>query len=452
MITEKERFWQQLPLPVLAAPVYALAAGRDRLWAGGVGGVASYAVGEIQNMQGVWQPGVAGLPLSAVTALLALDEVLLAGGSEGIACSYNGGKSWQLAELEDGLASITALAASPDFVGDRIAVAATLANGILRTNDGGRSWVNASFGLESLEVSALIWTDRATVLAATSAGIYRSRDAGRAWRQLYTVEDSEGVEVEALAILPDGTLLAALTHGELLISRDNGKRWIASKPAPEEAQALSLSVTSTGALLYGTLEHGLLRSDDAGASWRTVHDQAAHVCAQYAARIYAGSETGVSVSDDDGRTWYELPWPPLHDLRVVLADAQHLLLTGIYTGIVEATPARTWQHLVEIAPALTACSFISADALLFSSPAGLERFSLTDGTRQMLLADELGRVAHIAQRRVDDDLHLWVASADGARLLYSPDGGANWQPLAAPFGILPLVALEAVADRLIAAT
>src|SRR5258707_1718309 len=350
VVTEKEQRWQRLWLPVVPPPVFALAADRERLWAGGVGGVASYALAEIQSRQGEWQLGVTDLPLAAVTVLLALDEVLLAGGSEGIACSYNGGQSWQQAGLEDGLASITALAASPDFARDRRCVAATLTNGILRTDDGGYTWINASFGLESLEVNALIWTDQATLLAATSAGIYRSRDSGRAWRQIYRGEDSERIEVEALATLPGGVLLAALVSGELVISRDNGKNWSTSQPAPG-AQALSLCATSTGVLLYGTLEHGLLRSDDAGASWQTVHNQAAHVCVQSspkllargnrgasAAPIYAGSETGVSVSLDDGRAWGELPSPPLHDLRTILTRCTHLLLTGTYTGIIAATP------------------------------------------------------------------------------------------------------------------
>jgi photosystem II stability/assembly factor-like uncharacterized protein len=464
VVIEKEQRWQRLSLPVVPSPVFALAADRERLWAGGVGGVASYALAEIQGGQGEWQPGVTDLPLAAVTVLLALDEVLLAGGSEGIACSYNGGQSWQQAGLEDGLASITALAASPDFARDRRAVAATLTNGILRTDDGGYTWINASFGLESLEVNALIWTDQATLLAATSAGIYRSRDSGRAWRQIYAGEDSASVEVEALAALSGGVLLAALVSGELVISRDNGKSWTTSQPAPG-AQALSLCATSTGVLLYGTLEHGLLRSDDAGASWQKVHNQAAHVCVQSspkllarrnigtsAAPIYAGSETGVSVSLDDGRTWYELPCPPLHDLRTILTRRAHLLLAGTYTGIIVATPTGGWQSLAEVAPVLTACSFIADDALLLSGPAGLERLSFADGTRQMLLAGEAGQIAHIAQRRVDQSLHLWVASADGARLLYSADEGASWQPLSAPFGVLPLVAFQAVADRLIAAT
>ncbi len=448
---EKERLWRQFPPPDLASPVYALAAGRDRLWAGGVGGVASYAIAEIPDPQCTWQPGMANLPLSSVTALLALDEVLLAGGSEGIAYSYNGGQSWQQAKLEHGLAAIMALAASPDFASDQTVLAATLEDGLLRTSDGGHTWVDASFGLESLEVSALAWTVDGTLLAATSDGIYRSRDAGRAWRRIYADESDERRAVEALAVLPDGTLLAAQESGGLVLSRDNGKHWLVSNPG-SASPALSLFVTSTGALLFGTLDR-LLRSDDAGVSWQVVGEQSADVCVQHAAQIYAGHAEGVSVSNDDGRTWRELPCPPLCDLRILLAHADHLLLASTSVGIVSATSTTGWLSLENVAPmALTTCKPISNDVLLFSTSSGLVRLALADGAQQSLLAGEAGHVAHIALRKVGEHCHIWMVKADGTGLQHSPDGGATWRELPAPFGILPLVALEAIADRLLAAT
>ena len=119
--------------------------------------------------QETWEPGVATLSLAPVTALLALDGLLLAEGSGGIAYSYNNGRTWQQAELEDGVVSVADFAASPKFASDRTIVAATLTNGIVRTNDGGCTWTNASFGLGSLEVTALFWVSGMTVLAAMCA-------------------------------------------------------------------------------------------------------------------------------------------------------------------------------------------------------------------------------------------------------------------------------------------
>lgn len=441
MKTASEKIWQQLPAPVLPAPVFALAAERDGIWAGGIGGLARYAP---SGEQGAWEPGAATLPLSSVTALLALDGLLLAGGSEGIACSTNGGKTWQAAKLEDGSVSVVALVASPNFARDQTALAATLEHGIVRTNDGGQSWTNASFGLESLDMNALLWVKDTTLLAAAGSGIYRSRDAGRGWRCMYMGEEAE---IEALAALPDGTLLAALTDGELLCSRDDGQHWSSAHALVQHGEVLSLWTTPTGTLLCGTLERGLLRSSDGGATWQTVYKCVAHVYAQSEEHIYAGTELGVSVSSDDGLTWRELPCPPLHDLRRLLARDEHLLLVGTYSGIMHSTPAG-WKSLDNVPEPVTAFALAPNNVLLLSGPAGLSSLSLSDGTAQALLAGQTGQVAHITRRQA----HIWAAGADGRHLLHSANSGASWQQLPAPFGVLPLVALRAMADRLLAAT
>jgi len=443
---EKEQQWQQLPPLALPSPVFALAAWRDQLWAGGVGGVARRALAEGQE---TWKPGIATLSLAPVTALLALEGLLLAGGSGGIAFSYNRGQTWQQAELEDGVVSVTAFAASPNFSSDRTIVAATLTNGIVRTNDGGRTWTNASFGLGSLEVTALLWATGATVLAATSDGMYRSGDAGRGWRCVHADEE---LEVEGFVSLPDHTILAVQANGGLHSSHDDGKRWSASDPGLRDVQVSACSVTSTGTLLLGTLEHGLLRSEDAGASWQSVYKQAVHACLCTQGNIHAGTSTSVSYSPDDGLSWHALPCPPVHDVRNLLARAGHLLLTGTYSGVLHLTSASSWAEMAHVPQPLTACAFASDHELLLSGPDGLLRLSLEDGTRQMLLAGPEGQVAWIAMRSEGAAPSIWIASADGTRLLRSRDGGANWQQLDAPFGILPLVALQAVSNRLIAAT
>ena len=184
METITKNTWQPLPTIVLPSPVFTLAAGPNGIWAGGTGGIAWYPgpIHENAAQSGnehplvdapLWQPRNSTLPISLVTALTYKEGLLLAGGVEGIAYSQDEGRHWQQAALEDGVASITAFALSPHFSVDQTAIAATMEMGILRTDDRGRSWKNASFGLESFEVTALAWASGATLLAATSDGIYR---------------------------------------------------------------------------------------------------------------------------------------------------------------------------------------------------------------------------------------------------------------------------------------
>ena len=180
METMTKNGWHPLPPIVVSSPVFTLAAGQNGIWAGGTGGIAWYPGAPHGNTSTIdgWQPRISTLSLSLVTALAYREGLLLAGGLEGIAYSLDGGMHWQSVALEDGAASITAFALSPQFAKDHTAVAATMENGVLRTDDGGRSWANASFGLESFEVTALAWFSASVLLAATSDGIYRSSNAG----------------------------------------------------------------------------------------------------------------------------------------------------------------------------------------------------------------------------------------------------------------------------------
>ncbi|HET8847124.1 MAG TPA: hypothetical protein VFN35_37030 [Ktedonobacteraceae bacterium] len=438
---KQERTWRKLPLLTPPSPVFALATQGDVLWVGGVGGLASRSLS--QGEQAVWRQESGTLPLSSISVLLTLDSLLLAGGSEGIAYSYAGRADWQRAMLEDGVASITAFAASPQFASDSTIVAATLANGILRTNDGGSTWRNASFGLESMEVTTLVWEEGTSVLAVTSDGIYRSRDAGRAWRRIYAEEE---LEIEALLILPDKTWLAASATRGLLRSHDSGKSWN-SVPGLENIQAFSLCRTPAGTLLLSTIERGFLRSSDGGETWHVLdnllivntynHD--------HLQVILAGTTRGLITSSNDGISWEELPPPPINDLHTLLTNENHLLISSRYSGIIRKK-ADNWEAIENIPQPLTTSALLPDVSLLLSDPDGLHR--LQNETLQTLIEGETGHAAHITWHQEQ----LWATSIDNKRLLHSNNAGTSWQSLPLPFGTAPVVALQAIPDRLIAAT
>jgi photosystem II stability/assembly factor-like uncharacterized protein len=412
-----------------------------------VGGVAWFPPENTTTAQ--WQPRSANLPLSSVTALTKVETLLLAGGAEGIALSRDGGFHWQQARLEDGVASVTAFAISPRFSEDQTAVAATLANGVLRSDDGGYTWTNATFGLESTEVTALVWSSGSTLLAAASDGLYRSSNAGRAWRRVYKAEE---MGVDAIAMLPGGALLATLDGGGLLRSDDGGAHWSVDEAMLRDMHVVSLLVSANKTVLAGTTEQGLLRSTDQGATWQVVHTGNALSLAATQTMLYAGTEDGVCISEDDGCTWRELPCPPVHDLRHLFIHDQQPYVMGPYTGIVHAALDATWSSIANLPQPLTATAVAPDGALLLAGPDGLVRTSDAGQTQQTVIAGETGRVAHITFRPQGSTWHGWVGSADGRHVLRSRDAGATWQPLPAPFGILPLVALQAVPDCLFAAT
>jgi photosystem II stability/assembly factor-like uncharacterized protein len=450
MSTEQEdQAWRPLEAPLVPSPVLALAVGHGRLWAAGVGGVAS---APLEGAGEAWEVAGALQALAPITALLFCGERLLVAGNGGLLSRDPREEDglWRRAELEDGQVAVTALAAAPAGAGEPPLLAATLTSGVMRSVDGGRTWRNASFGLQSLEATALLWLDGETALAATVEGIYRSRDGGRGWRRV--LASDEGA-VEALARLPTGEVLAALEGGRLVTSPD-GVAWSPLPALPAASQPLSLTATARGTLLLGTLAGGLLRSLDGGRSWRAVCERPVHVCLAGAGagaqRLYAGSDAGVLVSDDDGASWRRLAMPPVHDLCSLLLLGERPLLRGTCCGLWEARPAGGWAPVVDLAEPLLAAQVLDERRLLLAGERRLLALAPETGEREWLL--EEGGLSLITTAERAGARHIWVASADGRRLWHSADAGVCWRALTPPFGVLPLAALQATPELLIAVT
>ncbi len=157
------------------------------------------------------------------------------------------------------------------------------------------------------------------VWAGTSAGLWRSPDGGATWSEANTGLNTR--HLRALALRADGLLLAGTEPAEVFFSHDGGETWT---PAPDvarlrDAHGWSLPYSpaagcvrdfSLGKSLYAAAEvGGVLRSDDAGASWRLlegdchadVHTLDRHP--DHPERIYAATGGGRYRSFDGGQHW-----------------------------------------------------------------------------------------------------------------------------------------------------
>lgn len=443
--------WRAWPPIVVATPVLALVAGPDGLWAGGVGGVAWQPREREERAdrddRDAWQAREAGLPLSAVAALAVADGWLLAGGAEGIARSRDGGRTWQRAVVPGDIDPVAAIAISPRFSEDGVALAATLGGGILRSDDAGQNWQPVTFGLHEWEVTGLAWGADEAVLAATTDGIYRSPNAGRAWRP---ADGTEGASVAAVAFLPDGSALAALETGGLLRSPDGGGSWEAD-PGTEGIQGTVLLATSNGVLL-GTAGDGVLRSADGAAPWEPPRgDTAGEILALAAgpSDLYAGTPDGLIMSADAGLSWRTVPPPPVHDLRQLRFAGGRLLVAGPHTGILRQRDGEGWEPLDQAPRPLSLLAATPSGPLFAAGPTGLAR-SLDQGASwEPVLPGEVGHVAHLSLRA---DGAGWAGAGDGTHLLRTRDGGAHWEPLPSPARNLPIAGVLATAGGLFVAT
>lgn len=431
--------WFALPPIEQPAPVLALAARFDSLWAGGFGGVVQ------RRSDAVWFPRRAGMHPAPATALAIAGDRVFAAGPSGIFRTRGDGQEWEACDTGGESALVTAFVASPEFARDHTILAATLGGGVLRSDSDGERWRPATFGLQTLDVTALAWVEGETVLAGTADGIYRSPNAGRAWRGCDNTEDQP---IAALAAFSDGAALAATESGALLATAGPNEPWapLAHAALPADLAPTAMLATGAGVVWLATLSHGLLRSVDRGLSWTHALPDAVLALTAVDEAVFVGTESGILVTQDDGATWKMRPSPPLHDLTRLLLTEDGPIVFGLHSPPMRHHDG-AWRRLP--VPLPSAAMTLAPDGTLVA--AGPEGITWSDdgGQNWQDATVPAATVAHVTFR---SDGQGWAGSADGATLLRSIDAGRSWQPLAAPFGRRPLIALQATARDVLAVT
>ncbi|HEY7142335.1 MAG TPA: glycosyl hydrolase [Methylomirabilota bacterium] len=221
-------------------------------------------------------------------------------------------------------------------------------------------------------------------LYATGNLVFRTRDEGSSWeaispdltRQDATkleasggplTKDTSGAEhygtVYAFAESPRerGVLWAGSDDGLVHVSRDDGKTWQNVTPPDLPEWSLIATIEPSGhapgavyvaATRYKIDDYGayLYKSEDYGRTWRALAKafpagEISRVIREDPVRpglLYAGTETGIVVSWDDGGTWHRLSWnlpvAPVYDLAIKGSD------------LVAATHGRSFWILDDLTP------------------------------------------------------------------------------------------------------
>jgi photosystem II stability/assembly factor-like uncharacterized protein len=466
--------WQQLPDIELATPVLALELDGARLWLGGVGGLAC-----VDACTGRTADAPGNAPtLTSVAAICRAGSWLVAGGAEGIVRHRTG--ETEPADVQGSGAPVAALVAVAPVGGAEqeddtpVLLAGTLGDGVLRSLDRGRSWAPATFGLDDHEVSALCIGPGGTVLAGTADGIFTATASVKAWRRS---AGTQGVAVAAIAYVdvpgtPGGLLAAVSEAGQAYVSRDAGRTW--SSGGRVDGQVTAMAATADGTLVVGTTDSGIWRSTDAGATWaaaehggsaQTVfcvaahqnaatHENATHENTAHENTVYAGTSGGLVRSSDAGATWRPVPTAPTHDLDRLAVVNGRPVVGGGRSGVVRADAAAGgatgWSSLADTPFPLTALAVAPDDALVASGPAGLYRHPGGDPTWTAVVAGEAGHVGAVSFR--PDGFGLAAPAHHGHQLLRTTDNGMTWQSVPAPFGVLPLIVLQVADGVVLAAT
>jgi len=277
-------------------------------------------------------------------------------------------------------------------VSDQIVWASGARGTIVRSTDGGRTWITDSVpGATTLDFRAIhAFNERGAFIASAGeaekglAKIFTTENAGRRWNLAFTT-DRQGIFLDAIAFwnVRNGIALSDPVDGAfgVFITTDGGREWsllpAASLPkvlpgeAAFAASGSSLVLRGTSEIWIGTGGGGRARvmySADRGASW-TVSETPVHadgaaagifsvaffdsrrgiaVGGDYTKRILAA--TSVALTVDGGRNWRSAKSPPAAFLSGVAyaGSPAKLVAVGLAGTFVSADSGDTWAQVDSI--------------------------------------------------------------------------------------------------------
>ena len=355
-------------------------------------------------------------------------NLLFAGTVEGLWMSEDGGLTWRLATQKELVVnSIVALPGGTVVLG-------TDGAGVVRSADGGLTWVASNSGFSERFVSRMvfdrvhrrvfagIWGDRvhggvyaaasprgpwtrfgtglagrevlslaligSEVLAGTDDGLFLSAGPTGAWERLTTVVDGIDAHprVADVVAVSVRSVLAATSKG-LLRTSDGGRTW-QRLPLGMSDQISALAVSpSDPALVVAATRLGIYRSRDGGDSWAQVSggfgDIQAHAIAFVPSNdrvLFAATGKGLFRSDDQGATWARstggIPWTDITGLAVHANGKTVYASDFTWGGIFRSTDGgATWERmptegLVSDRAWTLAVDPASPDRVLAASPTG----------------------------------------------------------------------------------
>ena len=208
-----------------------------------------------------WRPML--LPAGVGRAVtLAKDGSLLLGTSDWLYRSSDRGETWEQGGLNQPVLSLFTVPSTG-------VILAGTPDGVFRSTDNGTTWIERSVGLRSFAVTSFGASADGDIFAGTVAGegegeVYRSTDNGDQWRVL--APESLGGPVNALAVLPNGSVIAGTDQG-IFRWTANRRDWEHLFGRSGRTRVSSLVVDGEARLIAGTTRAGVFVSEDGGDTW-----------------------------------------------------------------------------------------------------------------------------------------------------------------------------------------
>jgi photosystem II stability/assembly factor-like uncharacterized protein len=305
-------------------------------------------------------------------------------------CVANG--HWSVEFLLEGT-NVRCLAADPHH--RNVVYAGTQDNGVLRSDDRGKTWQPTGMEGQVVKAIAVSPVEAGLVFAGTKPpGVFVSRDSGSHWEEL-----------------------RAFRH---IFSR---RFWFspAEKPFTAYVQGIAPSPTDPGVILVGVEFGAVVRSTDGGKTWQDHRKGALRDChsitfhASNGDWVYEGGGTGAGAafSRDSGNTWTQMRQG----------------LDRHYGWAAAADPARSDIWYVSLSPGpMKAHSADNAQAYIFRS-IGADTWEKLGGG----LPQPLSHMPYALLTDRDAPGHLYAGLSSGD-IWHTTDYGDHWQQLSVNLG------------------
>lgn len=232
-------------------------------------------------------------------------------------------------------------------------------NGCLRTMDGGASWrLTTDWRITETQDVSVDPNRPDHVYLATAYGVWRTTDQGETWAEAsHGIPSPSSTYTDAIKVdrTQAGRVLAG-TWGGLYLTTDGAQSWTPVGPRDVPIHDLHQSPTNPSVWIAGTLDKGVLLSDDGGLTWRFARGRIAEQSiygvaidpleARHMAAV--GWDTGVYVTTNGGASWKRhtrgLPSPHFYE---VIFDANipgRIQAATVEEGLyLSDDDGRTWQ-------------------------------------------------------------------------------------------------------------
>jgi photosystem II stability/assembly factor-like uncharacterized protein len=385
------------------------------------------------------ESGLAGHAVRALVQAASDPAVLVAGALDGVFLSRDSGATWRrLTPAGDAeLRNFDSLAIDAR---DPLVIYAGTFHLPWKTTDGGRHWTAIHAGMidDSDVLSLLTDADNPRrIFASACSGIYRSDNAGADWEKLEGIPySSRRTPVIRQDPARPSILYAGTTEG-LWKTTDGGASWRRISLRSWVINSMAILPADGGGrsrVLLGTEQHGVLASDDGGASFHASNEGFHHhrivslavdpKDPERAAAVLENAPDALVMTVDGGKSW--LPTSAGLDGDAVRRIFSSSL--GWWTALASGGLARfdaqrnTWERVGVI-------SDVSTVDAANDSPRGHNKFrAFRPAVNDMFFGDS-----------------AWFAATD-IGLFVSHDSGAVWTELRFGPGELPVASVRASRD------